>query len=330
MKEKQPKVKKIKTKKERQPITFSSIMFIGISLIISIALCLGLVAVQNFLIDDITYKTVLVAKEDLPINTIITEKNMNTYFETKEINILDTTRDTLEEGYNLIGQKSLTPIYKGEPVYLKDFENIQYYVDIMENPIEISFPIESISSAAGGKIREGDIINLSMCFNEKQLGKNTSSSQGLSVSQGLSISDMPHEYEEFINVDDILDKGYILNGSDTEYTFDRHATYVMENLYVTKVLDSSGLEITWDNEESAPSIIVCIIEKDHELFFNNALSNGSTIRLSKAVRKANETLIDITKETTTSESEEETSLDELEENINELNENVDDLLTIEE
>lgn len=102
--EKKPKIQKIKQPKKK--IKASSLAFVLLSLVLTIALFFGLVLLQNVLSEKIVYQSVVVAKEDIPENTILTMENADKYLTMKNLNILDMTSTTLTSADDLLGRKA--------------------------------------------------------------------------------------------------------------------------------------------------------------------------------------------------------------------------------
>ena len=129
MKEHKPKIKKIH---KENNIKASSVMLIVLSFVLTIALFFGLIVLQNKFSQEIVYQPVLVAKIDIPAKTIITQENINKYFTTKQINVLDITSGDLSSADNLIGRQAIVDLIAGENVMLKDFEEISIYTKMLK------------------------------------------------------------------------------------------------------------------------------------------------------------------------------------------------------
>ena len=297
MKERKPKIEKMK--KPREKMNPSSLLFVGLSLLLTVGFYFGLIIVQNLLLEDVTYKQVVVAKNTIPENTIITEENAPEYFTLKQINILDATEGCLSEVSGLYGQKARVDLYTGEEITLKDFENISAYTEDFKDPVEVSIKISDIADADGGKLREGDLVNLTMMFTNEQLGL-TTSGQTSSI-QTTTTESSTSLFESFESVTENTEESSVETSSVEEvnpainvesdvtsatiatYRYDSWAQYVLEDLYVSKALDSSGVEIASTDTDSSASILIFVIEKENEADLNNALANCSALRISKVV-----------------------------------------------
>lgn len=287
----------------------SSLAFALLALVLTIVVFGGLLFLQNFFTEEIVYKSVVVAKVDIPENEIITADNAASYFEIKNMNVLDTNNGSMDSVDSILGQKAKVSFYAGEIISAKDFENISTYTRDFNDPVEISVEVGAVADSDGGKIRTGDVVNLTMMFTKDQLGMTNSLSS--SSNNMFSISDMSSDDDLLIDEDvDLSDDEDILldeeepdvlseepdvtltntdmetaNSSDGKYIFDYYAKYIVQDLYVEKALDSSGNEIAPTDTASVASILVFVIERDEEAAINNALANCSNIRVSKVVTK---------------------------------------------
>lgn len=351
MNKKQTKIKKLPMFKKR--ISASSMLFMGLTLFLTVGFFMGLVVLQSFLLEDVTYKKIVVAKVDVPKNLIITEKNVDAYFTTKDINILDVTSGALENASEIVGQKTIVPLYANEEISLKDFEDISVYTQNITEPVEISIKIEDIADANGGKLRTGDLVNVTMMFTRAQLGMDkykvdayasTNNSSSLfetftSAEKDDSDSDKERNENEIDNNNNnniSNENDWILTNKENNdsvikneefadtnvkntnknesisstlnqktekddiqiaqikaYEYDKWAQYVMENMYISRVLDSAGTEISSNNTEASASIIFFIIEKANEADVNNALENCSSLKISKVLNKPDIAFVDI-------------------------------------
>ena len=285
----------------------SSLAFALLALVLTILVFGGLLLLQNAFTEKIVYKQVVVAKVDIPEKEIITADNAATYFEVKQMNVLDTNNGAMESLDAVIGQKSKVSFYAGEIVTTKDFEDITTYTRDFKNPVEISIEVGSVANSDGGKIRAGDVVNLTMMFTKEQLGlTNSLSFTGETLGDIPSYNVTPSDITNDIVLDDeeisadnedlsvesnddpvILTKEDVASANtvDSSYLFDYYAKYIVEDLYVTKALDSAGMEIASSDKDSVASILVFVIEKDEEEAINNALSNCANIRVSRIIKE---------------------------------------------
>ena len=258
-KEQKPKIKKM----ERKKINISSLIVVFISLIITVFLFIGLTILQSRFAKDIVYKDVLIAKANIKENTIIDNENIDYYFTIKAVNVLDLPKDYLVSAQTLVGTKAKVEMSEGEIIAQKDFINISRYTENLTNPVELSIAIGDLTSTDGGRIRGGDVINITLMYTEAQLNGGQSENKGYNGTS-IGISNTKSD-------------------SESDYNYSRYARYVYENLYVTQVLDASGVKIKSEDTESIASIIIIRIEKEDEEALNNALANCSGLRVSKVI-----------------------------------------------
>lgn len=321
MKEKKIKEKKVKgikniskpSLKERAP----SLLFALLALVLAILIFGVLLLVKNIFEEDVTYKEVLVAKTDIPENEIITEGNVNGYFDIRQINALDAIEGSLSDVTALIGFQTKVPLYRGEIISGKDFKNLSKNIKDFKEPVEISIDVGSPAQADGGKIRAGDVVNINIMMTREQLWMNNSlqshsssffavpdlpdadetAQDDMETEEDIFAEDAAGDTEDIENTEEedteaVSDPGTpddtvtdILpeEGSDRNYRFDYYAEYILENVYVTKVLDSSGVEIAPTDTETSAGILVFTIDKEEELKISEALANCANIRVSKVL-----------------------------------------------
>lgn len=264
-----PKIKKLKSPKQRQPKNISktpkatNIAFVFLSLLLTAGLFVGLIFLQNYLSEEITYKTVIVAKSDIPENTIFTKENATKYLKFKQINILDAPNGTLISADFILGKKNIVPIIEGEYIFDKDFEDLKVYTEYIENPIEVSLDVSTVSYSYGGKLRGGDLINII-------------------VSTSSNPNDKANTNETVINKD--TEDTEENDKMETQKYFGGYSSYLLKNVYVSKALDASGKEIPSTDVLNNANILILIIDKKDELKLTNALFN-TKIYLSKVMDK---------------------------------------------
>ena len=262
-----PKIKKLKsqnsnssTKAPKTPKA-TNIAFVFLSLLLTAGLFVGLIFLQNYLSEEITYKTVIVAKSDIPENTIFTKENATKYLTFKQINILDAPSGTLISADSILGKKNIVPIIEGEYIFDKDFEDLKVYTEYIENPIEVSLDVSAVSYSYGGKLRGGDLINII-------------------VSTSSNPNDKANTNETVINEEKEEENKQI----ETQKSFGGYSSYLLKNVYVSKALDASGKEISSTDVLNNANILILIIDKKDELKLTNALFN-TKIYLSKVMDK---------------------------------------------
>lgn len=293
----------------------SSLAFALLALVLTIIAFGGLLFLRNMVSDKIIYQSVVVAKQEIPENEIITTANATSYFTMKDVNTLDTTSGYMTSVDGIMGMQAKVSLLQGEIVSEKDFRNVAKFTEDFADPIEISVDIGAIANADGGKIRGGDVVNIAMMFDREQLGL-TGSLETVSQVNGtgklLSLPDlsMADDDDGSIDLDSLIDDEDEsdlfeddttvlpeevqepvtittdeMTDGDSKYNFEYYANYVLENVYVSKALDSAGTEISPTDKDSTASILIFVIDKSEESAVNNALANCSNIRVSKVVNK---------------------------------------------
>ena len=97
---------------------------------------------------------------------------------------------------------------------------------------------------------------------------------------GADISREPVEEEQQSSVPENV------SSEKSGHTYENYADYILENVYVEKALDASGLEISSSDKSTPASILIFTIDKSEELTLANAIANATDIRVSKVVKKA--------------------------------------------
>lgn len=259
-----PKIKHMKEKK----FTTSGVMFIVFSLALTVALFFGLIYVQNMLSEDIVYKEIVVAKQDIPEGLVLTEENIGTHLTTKQVNIMDLTTSTLYTTETLLGKQARVNLVAGESVMEKDFMDIDEFTKNFANPIEVSIDVSVLANADAGKLRQGDLVNIAMTRSIEE-----ATVQGGSATVSTSLLDEETKDEEYMAT--------AKNTWSVDWEKEFEAFYVMENAYVAKATDAAGLELAPTDVESNAGILVLVIDKSAELLLNEALANGENLRVSK-------------------------------------------------
>ena len=236
-KEKQPKAPKVKKIREKKKYKFGDALFIIVSLVITAVVFIGLIVLENRLSGKVIYSDVVTAKTNVPKNTIITEKNLNDYFEIKKVDSIDDVSGSLSDLNSLLNKKSEVSLVRGEIILLKDFIALNKYTDDIVNPVTIAVNAGNLSDIAGGIIRAGDLINISVAY----------------------------------------------TNTDKDVAGRFKSTYVIENVYVSKAMDSSGAEIGSSDTKGTSTMLLLIVDKETEQIINNALANGELLRISKSL-----------------------------------------------
>ena len=291
---KKTKVKKMKGNQVPFKERLGGLMYTVIALAIAVVVFVGFIFLQNYFSEKISYKEVFVVKTEIPAGEIITESNIANYFGKKQINALDAVEGayTPADYEKLYGMRTKVVLHVGEEVSESDFENVNVYLDIIENPVELSFPTSGMETTDGGKIRAGDIVNITLMFTKKQLGlEDDESGSSLSSSNGTMIAppetgvDASDYYASNNNSkeENIGKLNQVSPKNEEKYNFELYARYMLENMYIKKVLTADGVEIAPTDTESVAGIIVLVVPKDIVLELDTILGNCTSMRISKVL-----------------------------------------------
>lgn len=310
--EKKVKIKKMRDNTNRGKRFFSSLVFAIIALVIAGGSFIGLLYAQSYFSREVVYMDVACANETIKKGEIITEENISQYFTSKKIPSTSKTEGniTLEQVNELIGCKAIVTLYKGEEVTAKDFDKGNKYIDNIVDPVEVSIAVSSMESSDGGKIRAGDIVNITLMFSKSQLGGNN---EAVVVTTPVAIPhiDADNETEEdeddaylpassYVTNEGEVVSSYTINTKNynSSYNYDSYSQYILENVYIKQVLNADGGVIAPTDIESTASVFIFIIPKDMELELNNALENCESMRVSKILYDSEETKDDVKQPTT--------------------------------
>lgn len=298
-KERKVRVKKMKEKvpmKER----LGSLFFTILSLAIAVVVFAGFMVLQSVFSENIIYKEVLTVVKNIPEGEILTEENIKEYFGIKKVNELYAVSESVAPGdmEKLVGLKARVPLYVGEEVVPTDFTNVNVYLDYIENPVEMSIATGGIAGTDGGKIRAGDIVNITMMFTKEQLGMNGSSNGSTGTNTGVynPSSSSSGTMDDYLSgegankgtgeqTSEKPQLGSLTSVSDTTtgYNFGYYAKYMLENIYIKEVLASDGSVISPTDTTSVAAIFIVVVPKEIELQLNNIISNCSSMRISKVL-----------------------------------------------
>ena len=298
-------VKRLKKEREgKKGFQMSTLLFALLALILTVALFFGLIVLQNHLSEEIIYTDVIVAKTDIPEGMILTMENAATYLERRQVNSLTIPRGSINDPSVIIGQRTRVELITGEMLSIKDFENLNVYLDGIEDPVEISIAAPDAANADGGKIRAGDLINITMMFTDEQLGKETKNKATLDTVDMFTYANeairepnlqdfKKSEENSTEGVDTLVNEksGSVITryfDYDSQYNFTTWAQYVMDGLYVKAALNGDGQEISPDDRDSVVAMFIFVIPKADERDLNNILANCSGMRISKNVSVADE------------------------------------------
>lgn len=166
--EKKPKIKKIRKKRK---ISINSIFFLLISLVLTAALFIGLIVLENKLNGKVIYTKIVAAKKTVEKGVVITEDNADKYFYLRNYVISDVPDGGVQKISDLIGYRTSISLIEDEIVLMKDFENLETKTQNIKTPVQVAISAGSLINTAGGTIREGDIVNIAITSNSGQLGE---------------------------------------------------------------------------------------------------------------------------------------------------------------
>lgn len=154
----EPKVKRAKVKKVKTHSTAKSLTAIISALIITMAIFTGLIYLNNYISEDVAYKDVVVAKNNIPENLYVTQENASDYFTIESVDIRALPKDSLSSLTDYLGRYISYDISEKEVITEKDFKELS--TDEFENPVEVSLMVDNLGNAVCGKLRAGDVINI--------------------------------------------------------------------------------------------------------------------------------------------------------------------------
>lgn len=302
-KEKKVRVKKVKDRGAKVPMKerLGSLFFTVLALGIAVVVFAGFMLLQSVFSENIIYKEVLVVVQDIPEGEILTAENIGNYLGTRKVNELYSVSTAVlpEQTEQLIGMKTRVPMYVGEEVVPTSFTNVNVYLDYIENPVEMSIATGGIAVTDGGKIRAGDIVNITMMFTKEQLGMGDSSTKSAGTSSGQytqTPSSAGGSMQDYLAGQDGVpsnetsnngkgELGNLTSVQDTtsNYNFGYYAKYMLENIYIKEVLAADGSVISPTDTTTAASIFIVVVPKRIELQLNNIISNCSSMRISKVL-----------------------------------------------
>lgn len=280
-KKKKVRVRKMKgIKRVSMKERIGNLFFTVVALIIAIVVFAGFMLLQSVFSENIIYREVLVVVKEIPEGEILTEENVGDYLGAKKMNELDTTVGAVSPGQirQLVGMRARVPLHVGEEVTATDFSDVNVYLDYIENPVEMSIAASGIDGTDGGKIRGGDIVNITMMFTKEQLG----------IGEGAYLPSSAVYTGEKDGEEGGDGKGGIGNltrvdGEGGGYNFGYYAKYMLENIYIKEALTADGQSIAPTDKDTVVGVLVVVVPKRIELQLNNIISNCSSMRISKVL-----------------------------------------------
>lgn len=131
-----------------------------ISLLLALLLFVALMIVQKSAQKKPESVWVLCAKERIPENVVLDEKNISLYTEKKEIPVMWLPEDYFEAEDELEGLIAEVSIAKGSILSETDFFVYSEYYEKYQELSWISVPIEELYEGVAGSLRPGDCIDI--------------------------------------------------------------------------------------------------------------------------------------------------------------------------
>lgn len=277
-------------KKTGKKFTASSLAVTGLALLATAVSFIGLTVFQNYLSGEIVYTNVVVAKADIPKHTIITRENAEEYLTFAAIPEMNVPKTALTSADAIVDTMSTVTIAEKGILTTDDFEVAASYIDNMYDPVEVSLDVSGISSAGVGKLRQGDLVDISVMADSAALGlNNTTSTIGIDYSDISLGSAIGGE-----NTSTASENNQALaNKSDVTYT--SYNIYVMENVYITRAYTSDGVVVAPNDVDTNATTFIFTIEREDVQDFYNATSNFGQVRLTKILNRDDvKTVADVT------------------------------------
>lgn len=144
---------KIKIKKNK-------VLNIFISLIAAVAVFVGIIYMQKQLLAPNGMTEIVVAKEDIEENQLITEENYNNFFKIASRDSLLISSNTIKSKDEIINKVVKDVIIKGNGISEENLLDKDSMLLDIKDPVEFSIMVSDIGQVVGGTIREGDIVDI--------------------------------------------------------------------------------------------------------------------------------------------------------------------------
>ena len=284
-------------------ITPTSLIFVVIAAVVTVMCLFGLTKARALLDEKIEYEPVVVAKTTIPERFQITKDNRDTYLEMKDMDKTTIPEKAIKDPDLLINMTAIVELGQGEVITSKDIEDSSTFSDTLTNPIELSINIGAIENTVAGKIRQGDLVNISLFTQiekydeaESHKAEEESTEEQPAEEQSAPSSDTasrPYRLADFVpavgnrdSAEEESDEAEFKD-RDNKYglRYDTVLLYHMDNVYILKAYTSDGVLILPGDTESNAGIITFRIEKEEEENFNNAVATSNLVRISRNVNK---------------------------------------------
>ena len=221
----------------------------GIAAVIGILLVIALFALEDAILNKEDTVSVYQLTQDVSEGTKITEDNVDSLVHLKDIQVSLVPDGYITDKAEMI-DKFTTHDYKAKEIITESGleDKLNVYLDSIEDPVEISFSLSDLGSVVSGTLREGDYINM----------------------YGLQQTEVVQSTPD----------GQVAYYANTTSELRVNKSYTFEHLMITKVFNSSGTEISTEDEVGASTMFIITISEQDAQKFNEMIANCD-VRLAK-------------------------------------------------
>lgn len=130
------------------------------ALIVATAVFLVMLDMEKSMLSDYEKGGIVTAASDIPSGQILDEKNVDNYFQVKEIDKLLIPESALTDISQVYGMAPKTDIEKGSFLTAGMFENVNQIASGMREPVVAGFRADDLYQVTGGTLRTGDRIHI--------------------------------------------------------------------------------------------------------------------------------------------------------------------------
>lgn len=284
-----PKVKKLNFQK----LDKHNIILIAVSMAAVVGIFVGLIYLERYINKPVEYGKVVISIADIPSGTVLTEENIPNFFTREERDILAIPKGAISNGEDLIGKKLIVDLLPDEMIFAKDMMDAEAFEGSFKDPVELTIGVSSLSDINAGRIRSGDLVNLTIALtnledNETVTVEPTTQDPGVYQEDTGIYDENGNSVDDPLNLIPVSDQSIV--EEETESEDDASAVFgvnpvvfVMENLYVKNVYGSNGKKIASDDTESSAVLLQLIVERENERIIDDAIVNGSSMRIARVI-----------------------------------------------
>lgn len=151
--------------------TLKKIIVIGSSVIVAGIVFVGLLTLQEKVINPHGKAMAFQLKQDITKNTLIDRDNIKNYVEKVEVPKNFIVSEAVTMPNEVLDHISTENLNKGTILAKNYFINKKSILNKIQNPVEVSFTTRDISEVLGGTLRKGDVIDLSVIEKDNQSKK---------------------------------------------------------------------------------------------------------------------------------------------------------------